>query len=170
MDSQPKFCRVDTLAEQAIGLEDPCAVLLENGPGFSVLVARRIGYSFMSGRLKLELTFQLRIDEQQKEHFRGFAAVDIYQQEGGVWVAEDSERGRLFSSPSDEAYRLVYLPYPEYEALRESELKHRADDLFAYCRDSFGRLPGFFSPNLKTLVTPENYACARDRFGNQEFL
>ncbi|MEM8954832.1 MAG: hypothetical protein AAGD22_11830 [Verrucomicrobiota bacterium] len=156
--------------EQAIGLEDPCAVLLENGPGFSVLVARRIEYSFLSGRLRLELTFQVRIDEHQKEHFRGFAAVEVYQRDDGIWVAKDCEKGRLFSSPSEEAYRLVYIPFSEYESLRDSEMGHRADELFSFFRDSFGKLPGFFSPDFRTLVTPDRYACARDRFLDEKFL
>ncbi len=164
MDTRPQLYRVDTLAEEAVGVKDPCAVLLENGPGFSVLVARRFEYSERTSRLQFKNAFQLKIDAAHREMIHDYAQVEIYQHAYGAWVAGLPNSDRIFGTPSLKPYRVVFLPWEDYEDLRDRRTPNRVDRLFSYCRDAFGQLPGFYSPNARTLITPDDYACAAERF------
>lgn len=168
--TNPISRKVDHFPGEAIGLEGPCAILLENGPFFSVLLARRIDYSQVRSRLELNLAFQFKLLPTNEALFRGFARVEIFRHTSGIWIATDPESGRLFSSPSNDPYRVIFLTPELYELLRGDTKKHYPDRIWDYCRELFGRLPGFYSPDKDTLMAPDDYAAAQARFPGEKFL
>ncbi|MAS92108.1 MAG: hypothetical protein CMO55_02835 [Verrucomicrobiales bacterium] len=168
--TSPSFRRVDQLPRAAVGIESPCALLLENGPFFSVLVAREVEWVSLEYRWKLRLAFQFKLTRSDEAIFRGFPEVDVSRHRSGIWVAKDCESHRLFSSPSFEPYRLVFLPTGVYEIFREDTKSHTPERIWACCRLLFGRLPGFYSPDKDTLMAPDDYAAAGNWFPGHEFL
>lgn len=136
-------------------------LLLENGPAFSVLVSQNMGWSVAFEALELSDAFQLRIEEAGQAHIRHFETVRVYQDKRSLlWTAYAPNADAIFSCPSKVPYVLIDIPRAEHERLRQLSDIVDDDGLFGHCRDAFGRLPGFFSPEPTTLVSPADYACA----------
>ena len=167
METKPRYQLVDALAEQAVGLADPCVMLVENDPAFSVLFAQKAECVENTGdaegtlgtRLRLDWVFQLRLTDNSVKVFRTFDAVDVYYREQ-LWLAEVSGTGQIFSSPSEDPYRIIFLEHNQYAIMRSEAYHGRSDKIFQFCRDQFGMLPGFFCADPECLMSPARYACA----------
>ena len=77
MQSNPQLKSVDQLPDIEIALEHSIAVLLENGPSFSVLFARRFGSDGALGGVKLADCQQFRIEADNTRLVRKFRRVEI---------------------------------------------------------------------------------------------
>jgi len=165
MTTSPQQRRVDLEAHEAVALKNPCVILLEADLPFSFLVARATQNRDVEGSLLLESTTRLRGDS-----LHHFPKVEIYKTAEGFWVAQDCQSECLLYNPSEDPYRLVHLPREHYESLRMIERIENTEGLRCFFLYSFGKLPGFSSPDLTTLAHPKNYACALDGFDEARFI
>jgi hypothetical protein len=151
----------------ATALGEPSITLIEGGPAIGVPLADSCHQDGYSGRLFLDRVTWARGDETVRA-LRHFACVCLDQVEHGVWVAEEVGTGRHFPRPSRIPYRVVFIPYSNYEALTGQCAIGDAEATFAYARRRFAGLPGFHLHD-RTLVCPEGYATGAGVPTAQEF-
>jgi hypothetical protein len=118
METEPRHARCDTILQQAVAIADPCAVLLENGPGFSFVIARGMVCSPSGAVICLDDVMRFRIDKDTHEFTRFFDSIEVLKHETGLWIAWDPSSMRVFSSPSEEPYVFVFMTRSVYDDLK----------------------------------------------------
>ena len=111
MENQPEYCTAETLQNKIVSVHSPCAVLLENGPeDFSFVFASTFFWDELKGVLRMEQVNQLRlIPRRNRELLRRFREIQIRKMGNGIWIADDPETTRIFSSPSKEPYHILLI-------------------------------------------------------------
>lgn len=160
---------IPPLAEIAIAVEQPVAVLLANGPGFSVLFATRISARPDDGAVFVQDCTQYRIRKDGSRTIRYYTEVMFgFDKEKTLFFASPDGGASLFSQPSRDPYAVLELSRKEAENI-SGYIKIRSDDaLFDLLRIRFGNLPGFYTPNSNELHAPDDYATAKSEYSNDQ--
>lgn len=172
MDTAPQLQSIDQVPPGLIAVEQPLVMLLENGPGFSALVASHVASIRDSGLITLEDCTQIRFEENGQRRIRGFESVVVrHDSESKFWIASPDQFESLFSQPSLDPYAVFQL---SREQAVEIELAIKGNDFdgtFEILRSNFATKPRFYSPSQLELRAPENYATGRSQFPmNVKFL
>jgi hypothetical protein len=165
MDSLPKLQRINQLPQSLVAVEQSLAILFENGPAFSVLIASHLACEPDHGSVKFEDCTQVRIEFDGNYLLRNFKTVVVqYDSESGFWMASPDQFDSLFSQPSADPYAVLQLSRSRSIALERSITREDFDEIFEILRCSFASQPQFYSPSPTELHAPENYATGRRGF------
>jgi len=138
----------------AVGLAEPCAVLIENSEDhFGLLLAESCGHDSWSPEFRLNNTLYFRASRHGCQ-YRVCAEV-LLSTSSGIFHASESET--LLPNCSQRPFALSFMPREEYKRLLAQFYAGQQSVLFRWTQNQFGKLPGFAA--LKnTLTTPPDYA------------
>lgn len=155
-----------------IALEHTVAVLLENGPGFSVLFAKHLSSEPDSGDVFLEDCTQFRIFADDHREVETYPEVAFRRDSTRrCFFASPDGGATLFGLPGTDPYQMIELDAKESEFVHIGLSKAGQDGFFELLRSRFGKLPGFSSPNSNELHAPDTYANAAEAYpSSQVFL
>ena len=172
MDPAPQLQSIDQVPPGLIAVEQPLVILLENGPGFSALVASHVASESDSGLITLEDCTQIRFEENGQRRIREFDSVVVsHDSESKFWIASPDQFESIFSQPSLDPYAVLQLSREQAVKLELAIKGNDFDGTFEILRSSFATKPRFYSPSLRELRAPENYASGRSQYPkNVRFL
>ena len=160
----PHFQRVDAIRETCTGMLGPSVLLTECGPGFSVVIAADSQWNPEEEHLILESPIHLHIDSDGVTNLRSTAGIEVsLDPRWRLWVSKDKASGLPLPSPSVEPFLILFSSAEDHALLRSAVRYQNTDAIFEFCRQRIAVTEGFSSPDSDTLISPPQYACARDQ-------
>jgi hypothetical protein len=159
-----QFQRVNELPGTTNATLGPSVLLTECGPDFSVVIASETLWNPLADHLSLQTPVHLQISSDGPATLRSTSDIEVMIEPGwSLWVAKETESGLPLLTPSVEPYLILFVSGEEHATLRSAVQYQNTDALFEFCRQRMAITPGFTSPDPKTLISPPQYACARDQ-------